>query len=191
MDITQPPQMFTLPDGRRLSYNQYGPASGHPVFYFHGSPSSRLDIHLMAPDFLHQSPFRIISVDRPGMGRSDFQPGRGFSHWASDVAALAGELGLDKFAVLGVSGGGGYVAACARFIPDCLTAALIVSGAGRMDWPEATAGLPPQTKMIWKLAKRSPLLTRARSRCLLNSFFSNLHFFQTFVWPVNRHSLYS
>lgn len=170
MDITPSPQMFTLPDGRRLSYDQYGPASGHPVFYFHGSPSSRLDIHLMAPDFLHQGPFRMISVDRPGMGRSDFQPGRGFSHWAEDVAALAGGLGLEKFAVMGVSGGGGYVAACARFIPGCLTAALIVSGAGRMDWPEATAGLTTQIKMIWKLARWSPLFTRAMLALMRTTF---------------------
>jgi pimeloyl-ACP methyl ester carboxylesterase len=68
-------------------------------------------------------------------------------------------LGLDKFAVMGVSGGGGYVSACARLIPDRLSAAVIVSGAGRMDSPEARAGLPVMGRLLWGLAGRSVPLT--------------------------------
>lgn len=35
-----------LPDGRNLAYAVYGPADGRPVLYFHGTPSSRLEISL-------------------------------------------------------------------------------------------------------------------------------------------------
>jgi pimeloyl-ACP methyl ester carboxylesterase len=62
---------------------------------------------------------------------------------------------LGKFAVWGISGGGGYVSACARLIPERLSAAVIVSGAGRMDSPEARAGLPVLAWLIWWLAGRS------------------------------------
>ena len=48
-----------------------------------------------------------------------------------DVVALANALGLERFAILGGSGGGPYAAACAAKIPERLRAAVIVSGVGR------------------------------------------------------------
>ena len=147
-------QAFQLPDGRTLAYAEYGPPGGKPVFYFHGLPGSRLDPVMLAED-LENAGIRMIAPDRPGIGSSDFQPGRGFSHWPLDITALADNLGLEKFGVFGVSGGGGYVSACARFIPDRLTAAVIVSGAGHMNSPEARAGFPLLGWLSWWLAARS------------------------------------
>lgn len=63
---------------------------------------------------------RVIAPDRPGMGQSDFQPKRGFSDWPTDVTALVDVLGLDRFSILGNSGGGGYAAVCAAKIPERL-----------------------------------------------------------------------
>src|SRR3990172_1314809 len=103
-----------LPDGRKLAYAEFGPPDGHPVLYFHGAPSSRLEPLFLGDAELVRLGLRVIAPDRPGMGGSDFQPGRGFSHWPADVVALADALGLGKFGVFGVSGGGGYVSACAR-----------------------------------------------------------------------------
>jgi pimeloyl-ACP methyl ester carboxylesterase len=152
-------QSFHLPDGRTLAYAEYGAPDGKPVFYFHGLPGSRLDLAILNTEDLEKAGVRMIACDRPGMGGSDFQPGRRFSHWPADMAALADRLGLAMFAVLGVSGGGGYVAACARLIPERLSAAVILSGAGRMDSPEARAGLPFMGWILWWLAARSLPLT--------------------------------
>lgn len=152
-------QSFCLPDGRALTYAEYGAPRGKPVFYFHGTPGSRLEPALLDNDEFVKAGIRLIACDRPGMGGSDFQPGRGFSHWPADVIALADHLGLGKFGVLGVSGGSGYVAACARLIPERLTSAVIVSGAGRMDSPEARANLSAQGKLVWWIAARSVRLT--------------------------------
>jgi pimeloyl-ACP methyl ester carboxylesterase len=152
-------QSFHLPDGRTLAYAEYGAPDGKPVFYFHGLPGSRLDPVLLDGNALAKAGIRMIACDRPGMGGSDFQPGRGFSHWPADMVACADMLGLGKFAVWGISGGGGYVSACARLIPERLSAAVIVSGAGRMDSPEARAGLPVMGWLIWWLAGRSARLT--------------------------------
>lgn len=148
-------QSMQLADGRTLMYAEYGVPEGQPVFYFHGLAGSRLEPSVLDGDDLVKAGFRLIACDRPGMGGSDFQPGRGFSHWVTDIVALADRLGLGKFAVWGVSGGGGYALACARLIPERLSAAVIVSGAGNMNSPEARASLPLMNRLMWKIAARS------------------------------------
>jgi pimeloyl-ACP methyl ester carboxylesterase len=161
---------IALPDGRTLAYAEYGAPEGHPVLYFHGSPSSRLDPLLYGDGLFSQAGLRLIAPDRPGMGRSDPQPGRGFTDWPPDALALADHLGLGRFSVLGTSGGCGYVAACAALIPQRLDAAVAVSGAWRMDWPEAVDNLPAPLKLFWGLARRAPLLLSAMLKLMRFSF---------------------
>jgi pimeloyl-ACP methyl ester carboxylesterase len=148
-------QSFRLADGRNLAYAEYGAHAGKPAFYFHGSAGSRLEPAMLDVEDLTKAGIRLIACDRPGMGGSDFQPGRCFSHWTADIVALADYLGLGKFAVFGISGGGGYGSACARLIPERLSAAVIVSGAGWMDSPEARASLPFMGRLTWGLSARS------------------------------------
>jgi pimeloyl-ACP methyl ester carboxylesterase len=150
---------FRLADGRSLAYAEYGVPGGKPVFYFHGSAGSRLEPAMLDGADLEKAGVRLIACDRPGMGGSDFQPGRGFSHMPADVTALADSLGLVRFGVFGVSGGSGYVSACACLIPERLSAAVIASGAGHMDSPEARASLPFISRLTWGLAARSVRLT--------------------------------
>jgi pimeloyl-ACP methyl ester carboxylesterase len=144
-----------LPDGRKLAYAQFGRPDGRPVFWFHGSPSSRMEPLLVGEEALRSAGLRIIAPDRPGMGGSDFKPGRRFVDWPADVLALADALKIDRFAVLGNSGGGPYVAVCAAKIPQRIRAAVIVSGGWRMDWPESTKGLPLPNRVTMFLARRA------------------------------------
>lgn len=121
-----------LRDGRALAYAAYGDPAGVPLLLFHGTPNSRLMFR--ATDGLAQMlGVRLIAPDRPGIGRSDPKPGRRIADWPADVAELADHLGLDRFAVAGVSGGGPYAIACARFIPGRLRAVGVVSGMGPID----------------------------------------------------------
>src|SRR4029079_2709344 len=101
-----------------------------PIMYFHGWPTSKLDARRLPAQPFGQ---RIIAVDRAGFGLSDFCPGRQLVDWPSDVVGLANALGLDRFGILGVSGGGPYAAACAAEIPDRLTGMAIVGGLGPLD----------------------------------------------------------
>jgi pimeloyl-ACP methyl ester carboxylesterase len=134
-------QQIKLTDGRRLGYAEYGHPDGRPVFFCHGFPGSRIDwLMFDSDDSSLGSKARIIAIDRPGIGLSDFQDGRSFLDWPSDVIELADVLKLDKFAVLAVSGGGPYGEVCAYKIPDRLTATAIVSGMGPADAPGATEG---------------------------------------------------
>jgi pimeloyl-ACP methyl ester carboxylesterase len=149
-----------LRDGRKLAYAEFGLPDGHPVLYCHGSPSSRLEPLLIGVDTLSRLGLRVIVPDRPGMGRSDFQPDRSFSDWPEDVIALADALELRRFAMLGNSGGGPYVAVCAARIPERLNAAVIVSGGWRMDWLEARNNMPFVNRLVMTLAGKAPFLLR-------------------------------
>jgi pimeloyl-ACP methyl ester carboxylesterase len=152
-------QSLRLADGRTLAYAEYGAPEGKPAFYFHGSAGSRLEPAMLDGEALKKAGIRLIAPDRPGMGGSDFQPGRGYSHWPADIVALADSLGLGKFGVFGVSGGAGYASVCARAIPERLSGAVVASGAGQMDSPEARAGLPFMGRLTCGLAARSVRLT--------------------------------
>lgn len=103
---------------------------------------------------------RLIAPDRPGFGLSSFQPGRQLLDWPADVLELAGALDLDRFAVLGVSGGGPFAAACALKIPDRLHAAGIVSGVGPVDAPGALEQMRPLNRRLAKIGQKAPWLFR-------------------------------
>lgn len=160
-------QQFELPDGRSLGFDEYGPADGRPVFYFHGVPSSRIDFNMFgSPELIEQLGIRLIAVDRPGCGMSDIQPGRRVEDWPSDVAKLADGLNISRFAVLGWSGGGPYALACAEALPKRITAAAVVSGMGPHNVDGLTEGINAQNMRFFKLNRDHPLMGRLMDRLM-------------------------
>ncbi|ETN41029.1 uncharacterized protein HMPREF1541_02963 [Cyphellophora europaea CBS 101466] len=128
---------LTLPSGRKLGYAQYGAPNGTPILYMHGFPSSRLEGAMFEP-IAHKLGARIIAIDRPGFGLSSppppDQPPRTLLSAAQDVHALTQHLGLRRYGVLGISGGGPYALACAKALPaEELRAVCIVCGIGSPD----------------------------------------------------------
>ena len=150
-------QVLTLPDGRRLAYAEYGDPSGRPTLYFHGLPGSRLEAALAHASAL-QAGVRLIAVDRPGIGGSDRKPGRCLLDWPADVLHLAAHLGLARFAVIGVSGGGPYAAVCAHSISERLDAVGIVSGVAPFDGKSLFQGMLWFNQVILRFAQRAPWL---------------------------------
>jgi pimeloyl-ACP methyl ester carboxylesterase len=128
---------ITLPDGRLLGYALYGPANGRPVLYFHGTPSSRLELLLLhhygkdLEAMLAEAGLKLVAVDRPGMGLSTFDPKGHFLSFAADVGVLMDKLGIAACGVMGWSGGGPYVLAMAYKYPGRITHACIVCGFSR------------------------------------------------------------
>lgn len=159
--MTQLDQQFLLPDGRRLGYDDRGPSDGKPLFYFHGSPSSRIESRLYVKDEALQSlHIRLIVPDRPGLGLSDFKPERRLLDWPQDVLALADHLKLGRFSILAYSLGGPYGAACAVAIPDRLTKAGIVSGAALFTVPQLAGNINPGTRSFLYMPREKPWLSR-------------------------------
>lgn len=118
-----------LHDGRTLGFIEYGSATGKVMFYFHGHPGSRLEARFLADEAV-KADIRLIGVDRPGMGLSTYKARRSLLDWTDDVIEVADCLHIDRFAVVGFSGGGPYALACAYKIPNRLISCGIVSGVG-------------------------------------------------------------
>ncbi len=146
---------ITLPDGRLLSYAEYWDPAGRPVFYFHGTPGSRLE-HAPLPADVGLPPVRLIVPDRPGYGFSSFQRGRRLLDWPADVARLADALGLDQFAVVGVSGGGPHAAACAYALPHRVTGVALVSSLAPTNRPGGLDGLSSLVRIAFRLGRYFP-----------------------------------
>ena len=126
------------PDGRQLATKSYGDPDGKPVFLLHGTPGSRLGPRPRGA-VLHRLGIQLITFDRPGYGKSDRHNGRRVADAAADVLTIADAFGLDKFAVVGRSGGGPHALACAALMPDRLTRAAVLvglapQGAVGLDW---------------------------------------------------------
>jgi pimeloyl-ACP methyl ester carboxylesterase len=116
-----------LLDGRWLGYFEAGDPHGVPVLFFHGFGTTRV---ICPPDeAARQLGVRLIAVDRPGLGLSTPLPGRRLLDWPDDVRQFADQLALDRFSVVGWSGGGPYALACARRLTGRIDAIAIVSGA--------------------------------------------------------------
>lgn len=157
-------QHITLSDGRRLAYDAMGDQDGMPVFLFHGVPGSRLQRHPNAASVAERLGARVVAVDRPGYGLSDNQPGRTILHWPDDVAQLADALEIDRFAVIGVSGGGPFALACAHALPDRMTRLALVSSLAPIEAPGIRKSLVRSQRMQFTFANALPWVVRLMFR---------------------------
>ena len=150
--------MIKLNNGRTIGLAEYGAIHGKPVFYFHGFPGSRIEIahYDEAAKFMG---LRIISLDRPGMGLSSFDTQRTILSWVDDVVTVADKLNINKFSVLGHSGGAPFVVACAYKIPDRINSAVIVSGMAPLEELTTKKGSTVSQNLVANLIKFFPSIT--------------------------------
>jgi pimeloyl-ACP methyl ester carboxylesterase len=159
-----------LPDGRRIGCLEVGKADGFPIFHFHGNGSSRLEVMMLA-DLAASNAVRLIGLDRPGVGASEPAPGRTLIDWPDDVAQVADRLGIERFAIEGVSAGGAYALACAHRMAGRLTGCALISS---ICPPELVrqAG-PGWMRAGWWIAEHHPDLVEAWMRALLPDSLSD------------------
>jgi len=143
-----------LRDGRRLSYAQYGDPDGFAIVNAHCGLACRLDVAAAAPT-AELCRVRLISPDRPGVGRSDPQPGRTVLDWARDVTELLDRLDVDRFAVMGWSLGGQYAAAVGYALAPRVTRAAIIAGAPPLTEPGAFDRLPTIDRTYIRMSCRA------------------------------------
>lgn len=150
-----------LPDGRHIGLAEYGDPSGFPVLAFHGTPASRLMFrrgHVPA----RRLGLRLIAPDRPGFGRTPPDRGETLAARTDLHVALADALELDRFAVLGVSGGSPFAVALAARLGDRVNALALVSPMGPVA-EYVAAGEPRlpllQRRFFLKLSQRRWLVS--------------------------------
>lgn len=125
-------EVLLLPDGRAAHYWDNG-LDGPAVLFFHGTPDTRHAAMTGAPA-AGAVGVRLVAVNRPGYGRSDrFETTQ--TSVGDDAAAVADLLGIDDFAVLGMSVGATYAVACAAQHPDRVRSVALVAApaSGRED----------------------------------------------------------
>jgi pimeloyl-ACP methyl ester carboxylesterase len=127
---------IVVTDGRRLTIEVSGAPDGSPVFLLHGTPGSR---HGPKPrtGILYRLGVRLICYDRPGYGGSTRLPGRRVADAALDIQAIADHLGVERFSVVGRSGGGPHALACASLLPQHVLSTAVLVGLA----PSKAAGL--------------------------------------------------
>ena len=134
-----------LPDGRTMGFSDYGSPDGYPVFYFHGFPSSRLEGSVV-DTIARKRQLRFLTLERPGFGISTFQPNRRVVDWARAVSAFAEKLHLDRFAIIGGSGGGPYALACAHELPGEMVSAIGLFASGG-PYDKSWEGIPMRSRL--------------------------------------------
>ena len=145
---------------RRLGVAEFGPRDGKPVFWFHGTPGARCQVPPAARRGADELGARVIGVERPGTGSSTGHLYPDIRAFADDIAVVADELGVDRFGVIGLSGGGPYVLACAEAFPDRVVGAVVLGGvAPTVGDDAADGGLVDLTRRLRHLigATRLPL----------------------------------
>lgn len=148
-----------LADGRILACLELGDSGESPVLYFHGYPGSRLEGRLAAGAAWRHG-LRLLAPDRPGFGESTFLPGRTIGAWAADVAELADQFELERFAIVGVSGSGPYALACAARIPERLSRVGLVGALGSLARKQPMHDMVTLNRLALALAACSPFLAR-------------------------------
>jgi pimeloyl-ACP methyl ester carboxylesterase len=148
---------ITLKDGRHIAYAEYGDAEGVPLIGFHGMPGSRLAMKVFHECALDMH-LRIIAPDRPGYGLSSPNASGTLTSYPEDIAELCDHLSIDRFMVMGASGGGPYSIACASHFRNRVTVAGVVSGIGPLALPGSLTGMMRVNRIMFMLGRFSPMV---------------------------------
>ncbi len=132
--------VLQLPDGRKLGFAEFGAPTGRAVFWFHGTPGARKQIPPAAREMAIERDLRIIGVDRPGIGLSTSHLYDTLLGYADDIEILCDHLGIDRFGLVGLSGGGPYVLACAAAMPERAVAGCVLGGVAPLRGEEGVSG---------------------------------------------------
>ncbi len=143
MDSVVEPRLegtFRVATHRRISFAEYGNPHGKVVFWFHGTPGGRTQISPHTHPIAMEMGIRLIVLERPGVGFSTPHVYPNVLGFADDVGTIADALGVEQFALVGLSGGGPYVLATAYRFPDRVIAGAVLGGVAPSRGPDAAKG---------------------------------------------------
>jgi pimeloyl-ACP methyl ester carboxylesterase len=148
--------------GRRVGYRVSGADARPALLYLHATPGSRAAAGDYEPGLLEELGICAVAVDRPGYGATDPLDDLDLLARTRDAVAVAGHLGMTRFAVQGTSGGGQYALACAVLRPDQVQFVILTSAGGRIGGERGLDGLPEDVAEGWRRAWRDPGGARVR-----------------------------
>lgn len=106
--------------GRDIHYIDEGRKDGRAVVFIGGQGTSLEAFQLteFARSTREKLGLRVISVERNGFGASAFDPKLGYGDYVGEILAVLDDLGVDRFAIMAISGGGAYAAHLAAAVPE-------------------------------------------------------------------------
>ena len=131
---------IAIDNDRQIGFAEFGDPQGRAVFWLHGTPGARRQIPDEARVYAEQHHIRLIGVDRPGIGSSTPHQYDAVLDFAHDLRVIADVLGIERFAVIGLSGGGPYSLACAAAMPERVVTAAVLGGVAPTRGPDAISG---------------------------------------------------
>jgi pimeloyl-ACP methyl ester carboxylesterase len=141
-----------LSDGRRLAWSEWGPADGHPVLFCTGAGMS--GSLAFGAGALHPLGLRLISMDRPGLGRSDPHPDKTLASWVGDVRELIRAQGLHDPLCVAFSQGAPFGFALAG--AGLVRALAVVAGQDQLDHPRLRPLLHPDVAGLLAAVQADP-----------------------------------
>ena len=142
--------VLRLHDGRRIGVAEFGTRSSLPVVYLHGFIGSRLE-----PGAARIDGTNIISIDRPGYGRTDLQRLPSLCAWGADVAEALVQLGVSECIVVGVSTGAPYALAVAAALGPRVRRVILAGGIAGPEVIETAGGTALALSMIGRRGSRT------------------------------------
>ena len=139
---------------RRLGFAEFGPAGGRPFVWLHGTPGARRQIPQAARVLAEELGLRIVGVDRPGVGSSTPYRYGSLLDFVTDLTRVGDHLGLERFGVIGLSGGGPYTLAACYALPDRVTVGGVLGGIAPARGDDAPPG-----GFVGRMAPLGPLAT--------------------------------
>ncbi len=152
-------RVVDLPRGRRVGVWEYGAPDGFPVLAFHGNPACGVGF-AAAEDAATLLGLRILAPDRPGIGASGPLEDWTVRSYAAIVDDLVTELGIERFAVWGYSGGAPYALACGSLLERKVSAVAVTAGMGEVGVSARPGDFGTGDRMLTWLATRSPASAR-------------------------------
>ena len=152
----------TLADGRQLGFAEFGVAGGRAVLWFHGTPGARRQVPPAVRVAALERGVRLVAIERPGIGASTSHAYGSILEFADDVEQCVDLLGIDRFGLVGLSGGGPYVLACAYRLSERVVAGVVIGGVAPSRGDDAAVGGPVSLTARFNgvlAALRAPLAT--------------------------------
>jgi len=147
---------LTLPDGRVLSWYEYGDPNGRPVLTLDNLGAAVPD-HTFFDGWYREKGLRMIMIVRPGYGISTYKKNFEFRDFADDILALCQHLKIQRPPMAAYCGGGPYALCAAATHPDLFERLGILASTVPIEHFELDK-LDRLHKMFLRLFRRDPRL---------------------------------
>ncbi len=155
---------FKVSSKRKLAYLRLGKEGGIPVYYFHGTPSSRLEAVVFS-QHAEKYGYEIFAIERPGCGESDYINNYTNFNFVDDILKFSTEMNHEQFGLISFSGGSTYLNTCLYKIPEKIIFAYDLGGWGPVGENE---------ELLKYLAPLDRFFIKKTSKSIFKFFFSFL-----------------